>query len=191
LVLGLAFGIVGPAVREASATVIDFEAQAAGRGGVFTSTVDSPLVIGTATFTGGELLKNETNSVDLTGVYATASFAANHVNPLTINFSAPVSGFSILVSNNFADTYTVADNLGGSSSLALALNSMQTFTLPDAGITSVTIRAANSSSYDYAIDNVSFTPQAVPEPSTMMLGGIGAVAGLGYGAVRRRRSRKV
>jgi hypothetical protein len=36
--------------RPANATVIDFEAQAAGRGGSFTGIPDSPLTIGIATF---------------------------------------------------------------------------------------------------------------------------------------------
>ena len=41
----------------ASASTIDFEAQAAGSGGNLTGIPDSPLTIGIATFTGGELLK--------------------------------------------------------------------------------------------------------------------------------------
>ena len=61
------------AAGQARADLIDFETQAAGRGGSFTGKVDSPLVIGIATFTGGELLKNEIGGVDKTGVYATTS----------------------------------------------------------------------------------------------------------------------
>jgi hypothetical protein len=136
-------------------------------------------------------LNNEVNSVDLTGVYATASppiISGSYTNPLTITFSQPVSGFSIVVTNNLADTFKVADNLGGSATKFLSLNSLQTFTLSDAGITSVTIAAANTGLWDFAIDNVSFTPTAVatPEPATLTMLGIG-VAGLTGYAWRRRK----
>jgi PEP-CTERM motif len=189
--LGLAFCATGTFVRPASADIINFDAQAAGRGGVFTGTVDSPLVIDGATFRGGELLNNETNSNDETGVYATATVVAGaYTNPLTITFATPVSAFSIVVANNSPGTYTVADNLGGSDTITLANNAFQTFTLPDSGITSVTIGSANSSAWDFAIDNVTFTASTVPEPSTMLLGGMSALAGLAYAGVRRRKTAK-
>jgi PEP-CTERM motif len=190
--LGLALCATGTFVRPASADIINFDAQAAGRGGVFTGTVDSPLVIGIATFTGGELLNNETNSVDTTGVYATISpnnVPGGYTNPLTITFSTPVSAFSILVTNNLGDTFTVADNRGGSSTMVLPSLASQIFTLPDTGITSVTVGAASTSEWDFAIDNVTFTPlNTVPEPSTMLLGGMSALAGLAYAGVRRRKT---
>ncbi len=47
------------------------DAQAAGRGGIFSGNVDSPLTIGIATFMGGELLQNEGAGSDESGVYAT------------------------------------------------------------------------------------------------------------------------
>ncbi len=194
--LGLAFGIVGPGIHVAKAGFIDFESQAAGRGGNFTGAVDSPLVIGIATFKGGELLNNESSSIDLTGVYATIApnlVSGAYTNPLTINFSTPVSGFSILVTNNFADSFTVADNLGGSSTLILPNNALQTFTLLDLGITSVTISAANHTTFDFAIDNVAFTSTdvaPVPEPATVIFGATAAVFGLAYAMLRKRKSLK-
>jgi hypothetical protein len=169
-----------------ASTVIDFEAQAAaaGNGGSFTGTTNSPLTIGIATFSGGELLLNETFSVDETGVYATASLGGGYTNPLPISFSQGVSGFSLLLTNNNADTFTVADNLGDSESMFLAANSMQTFTLAGTGITSVTVTEAGST-FDYAIDNVTFTAASTtPEPSSLLLLGSGLLA---VGGVLRRR----
>jgi len=93
----LAFAVVLPV----SATVVDFEAQAAGHGGNLTGIPDSPLTIGIATFTGGELLNAEVGlNADQTGVYATEGlFGSGETNPLVIQFAAPVSNFSILIAN--------------------------------------------------------------------------------------------
>jgi hypothetical protein len=196
-VFGVSLALVGPGVRNVGADVVDFDALASGRGGSFTGNNDSPLVSGIATFSGGELLNAESgggSAPDQTGVYATigpAFVSGGYSNPLTITFSSPVSGFSLMVTNVLPDTFTVADNLGGSSSAAIATGGQNVFSLSDVGITSVTIMSTTAgNTWDFAIDNVTFTPASVPEPSTMMLGGIGAVAGLGYGAVRRRSRRK-
>ena len=171
----------------AHADVVNFDAQAAGAPDVFTGVVNSPLTIGSATFTGGELLINETGSVDETGVYATASVGGGYTDPLNITFSSPVSGFSIVVTNNIADTFTVADNLGDSSSAFLVLDSEHTFSLSGSGISSVTISSANQSDWDFAIDNVTFAPAAAtPEPSSLALLGTGLAALVRFG--RRRRA---
>ena len=172
----------------AHADVVNFDAQATTAPDVFTGAINSPLTIGSATITGGQLLNNEILAVDKTGVYATASVTGGYTNPLTITFSSPVSGFSIEVTNNIADTFTVADNLGDSSSDFLSLNSEQTFSLSGSGISSVTISAADGSSWDFAIDNVTFTPAAAPtpEPSSLALLGTGLAALVRFG--RRRRA---
>src|SRR5215472_4131055 len=75
----------------ASATVIDFEAQAANRGGNLTGIPDSLLTIGIATFTGGELRDGLINlPVDETGVYASEGlFGSGETNPLLITFAIP------------------------------------------------------------------------------------------------------
>jgi hypothetical protein len=95
-----------------AATVIDFEAQAAGRGGNLTGVPDSPLTIGIATFTGGELLNAEIGvNADQTGVYATEGlFGSRETNPLVITFALPIDGFSVFAANG-DDTrnYTLSD----------------------------------------------------------------------------------
>src|ERR1700733_7132564 len=109
----LALAAAPPAMTE----VIDFESQTLMRGGNLTGISDSPLTIGSAVFTGGELLNGEVGlNADQTGVYASEGlFGSGDTNPLVITFSSPVSGFSIYVVNDdAAQSYTVSDNLGDS-----------------------------------------------------------------------------
>lgn len=166
----------------AKATLIDFEAQGISAPSSFTGVLNSPLVIGIATFTGGELLNNTVGGVNMTAVYATSNAQGGpYLDPLTIAFSQPVSGFSIDLTNNFADTYTVADSRGGSQSAAVPFNTTHLFTLAETGITSVTIGSSNTGLFDFAIDNVQFTPAStVPEPSGLLLlaSACGAIAAL-------------
>jgi hypothetical protein len=160
------------AAGAAKADLINFEAQGASAPSGFNTTLNSPLVIGIATFTGGKLLNNEAGAVDETAVYATTDvFGGAYTDPLTITFSQAVGSFSIDVTNGFADSYTVADNQGSSQIVAVAANATQTFSLTDAGITSVTISSATNFLWDFAIDNVQFTPASsgVPEPSSLLL----------------------
>src|SRR3954453_3548372 len=87
----------------AGATTIDFTTQAANRGGNFTGIPDSPLTIGIATFTGGELRSGLINLTgDQTGVYASEGLFGSDTNPLVITFAMPVSNFSILIANGDA-----------------------------------------------------------------------------------------
>lgn len=150
------------------ATTIDFEAQGIGAPSTFNTTLNSPLVIGIATFAGGKLLNDETTATpppaDATVVYATTGFLSGYTDPLTITFSQPVSNVSLSVTNETADTYTLTDNAGHSVSLAIGTNVNQTLTLGDSGVTQLTISTLATVGWDFAIDNVSFTPVAVPEP---------------------------
>jgi hypothetical protein len=178
----LALGVVVPV----SATVIDFEAQAAGRGGNLTGIPDSPLTIGIATFTGGELLNAEVGlNVDQTGVYATEGlFGSGETNPLVIQFAGPVSNFTVFIANgDDVRNYTVSDNLGDSVTMSLASAGglgAGTFSLAGSGLTTVNITSANADAWDFAVDNVTFTEAAsVLEPRPLLLLG-GGLAVLGW-----------
>ena len=157
----------------AKADIIDFETQGAAAPAAFIGVLNSPLAIGIATFTGGELLNHAAGGVDQTAVYATTNASPSggaYLDPLTITFSQAVSGFSLDVTNEFADTYIIADNKGGSQSSAVTLNTTHNFSLSDSGITSVTVSSTSKAFWDFAIDNVSFTPAAaVPEPSPLLI----------------------
>jgi hypothetical protein len=178
----------------ASATVIDFEPQAANRGGNLTGTPDSPLTIGVATFTGGELLSDEVGlNADGTGVYASEGlFGSGETNPLVVTFAAPVQDFSVLILNgDDVRRYTVSDNLGDSvTNFLISAGGLGagTFSLPGNGLKNVTITSANTDTWDFAIDNVTFTATttSTPEPESMLLSGAGLV--LLVTAIRRKRA---
>jgi len=175
LIAFASFGLVLTlASSPVSATVIDFETQAANRGGSLTGIPDSPLSIGIATFTGGELRNGLINlPADETGIYVSEGlFGSGETNPLVITFAMPVSGFSVLVANGDSQnqTYTVSDDLGDSAIVTLALagslnNAARTVALPGSGIRTVSITSANANFWNFAIDNVTFS--AVPEPMSV------------------------
>jgi hypothetical protein len=174
--------VVAASARPATATVINFDAQAADRGGNLTGIPDSPLTIGIATFSGGELLNAEVGlNADQTGVYATQGlFGSGETNPVMITFASPIEEFSIFVANgDDARSYAVSDNLGDSITKSLpsagALGAAS-FSLPGSGITTVYVTSANADAWDFAIDNVSFTaPTSTPEPESLFLVGAGSI----------------
>ena len=159
------------------ADFVDFEAQGTGRGGQFTGQADPPLSIGIATFIGGQVLNGETGlSNDATAVYATYSInGPGYSNPLRISFGRLVDGLTLLLANEQEGTYTVADDVGDSITRTIPLGSPTTassvFDLGGFGIGSVTIAKVGRGTWDFAIDDVSFTPRvsAVPEPSSFVL----------------------
>ncbi|MBV8833808.1 MAG: PEP-CTERM sorting domain-containing protein [Acidobacteriaceae bacterium] len=170
------------AVAAVNATTIDFEAQGTSAPSTFNTTLNSPLVIGIATFTGGKLLKNEAVAVpppaETSAVYATTGFLTGYTDPLVITFTQPVSNVSLIVTNQTPDTYTLADNLGHSSSLAIGNNVNQMLSLTDTGATQVTIGTNATVGWDFAIDNVTFTVSSAPEPNTIALMALGLAGAL-------------
>jgi hypothetical protein len=101
-----------------------------------------------------------------------------------------VQDFSVFLANGEdSRSYTVADNVGDSVTNSLAsvgAFGAATFSLPDSRLTKVTITSANTNGWNFAIDNVTFTPAAaspVPEPESMLLMSAGLLVVI---AVRRR-----
>jgi hypothetical protein len=75
--------------------------------------------------------------------------------------------------NAYAVRYTVYDNLGDSVTMPLVSAGglgAATFSLPGNGLTMVDISSANANAWDFAIDNVTFTPAtSTPEPESLLL----------------------
>jgi hypothetical protein len=168
--LAIALGSV--AAAGASATTIDFEAFT---GPDTFGSATPPLTVGVATFSGG-LVMTAVNGLlaDQSSVYGTADFCTGCASSITITFSTPVDNVSLEVLNGSSTTatisYTVASNLGDSVTTFLGTelaNSADTVTLPASGITSVTIaRTSPAQSWDFFIDDVSFTVPAPPVPTS-------------------------
>jgi hypothetical protein len=165
------------AVAALPAGTIDFEAEAANADGLLTGIPDSPLSIGDATFTGGELRRGEIGLVaDRSGVYASQGvFGFGETNPLTILFAVPVSGFSVTVLNgDNTAMYTISDDLGNSISASLpsaGAGGAKIFSLPGVGIRGVDISSSNSDGWNFAIDDVICV--AAPEPGSQLLLAVG------------------
>jgi len=123
--------------------------------------VQPPLTVGAATFSGGQLLTATSFlPADPTVVYGTSFFCPGCLPTITIDFSKPVSNFSIFVANGqtFVVSYTVQDDQGGTQTLVLFANfdsGAGTFSLPSTNIRRVVI-SSSTSSWDFFIDNVRF-----------------------------------
>ncbi len=161
LVTGSLALMVGVGGATAATTTIDFESLSGPS--LFCAPAAPPLTIGVATFSGGVIMTAVTNlPADQTTVYGTFN-CPGYAPAITITFSTPVSNFSVLVLNGETSTvsYTVASDLGGTVTNSLVANfssGADTFTLPDSGITSVTItRTTPSNVWDFFIDDVAFT----------------------------------
>jgi hypothetical protein len=168
----LAVGLGSAAPAWASATTIDFESFT---GPTTFGSAEPPLTVGVATFSGG-LVMTAVNGLlaDQSSVYGTADFCTGCASSIIITFSTPVDNVSLEVLNGSSTTatisYTVASNLGDSVTTFLGTdlaNSAGTVTLPDSGITSVTIsRTEPTQTWDFFIDNVSFTLPSPPFPTS-------------------------
>jgi hypothetical protein len=122
--------------------------------------------IGNVTFSGGVILSNEINlPADNTSVYATTNipgFGPGTSNPVTISFPTPVTTFSADLLNGRGQTvnYSVTDNKAHSTSVTLAPNTASgqaVVSLPGSA-TTVNVTATSGSTFDFSIDNISFTP---------------------------------
>jgi hypothetical protein len=186
----------------ASAALIDFEGLPLGpngTNGVFGDPMNnfSIFVPGEKVdFTGGVLLNHTTNlPADQTEVYGTAGPNTFYLNPLLINFSAPVHDVSFLLLNGMTvnQSYTTRDGLGDLVTLTLApnlSNGSQTVSFTG-NIGNLVLVASDSTSWDFFIDNLQFTPNPkhcpVPEPGTLMLLGSGMVGLVIAGRKKFRR----
>jgi hypothetical protein len=95
----------------------------------------------------------------------------------------------LLINGDDMRSYTVSDDLGNSITMPVASAGAlgaAVFSLPGQGLQKVYISSANTDAWDFAIDNVSFTPVAsTPEPESWLL--VGAPFALLI-FVRRRRA---
>jgi hypothetical protein len=155
----------------------------------------------TVTFAGGVILTAATNlPADETSLYGTASAnlipgaSTTLTNPLTVTFSKPIQNFFLDVYNGetSAETYTLADNAGHSSTFSLGPNtaSGQSEIGFAATGTGVTLTSGSSADWDFFIDNVHFNESlpTVPEPATWLEITVAGVAALGLGLFRRIRT---
>jgi pimeloyl-ACP methyl ester carboxylesterase len=164
-----------PRLADAQSTTIDFE-QFAGPN-VFVA-ADPPVMAGSATITGGEILRGTTFlPADMTTVYGTASFCSGCLPTITINFNQPVSNCSVFVLNGeaFSVTYTVQDDNGDLQTQTFDTNAnggAGTIVLPSSNILQVTVTSDSSSDWDFFIDNISFTPAlSTVDPVPALLNG--------------------
>lgn len=148
------------------------------------------------TIAGGVILQDEFPETGYLGsVYATASTnagvgaSATLTNPLTFSFVQSVSDLQVSIVNAMTGNYELSDsaghtivNLTGISGTITLMNTGSMFDLTYLGSSMTTA----SSSWDYAIDGITFNPASttVPEPATwtILMSGI---ALMGFAARRR------
>ncbi|MGC1306089.1 MAG: PEP-CTERM sorting domain-containing protein [Phormidesmis sp.] len=150
---------------------------------------------GNAQFRGGVILTNATNSpANQSSAYGTANNAVNagvadnftRQNPLIIEFDNPIKNFFLDVFNGLPISnlnYTVADDIGNSSTFSLGSNlrsGFQKIGFQAAG-KRITVTADTSAAevfpfdkgiYDFLIDNISFNaelPDDLLEPITEVI----------------------
>jgi hypothetical protein len=123
-------------------------------------------------------------------------FSGNALQPVTFSFDSPVSAFGLFIGDaaeGSNSTLSFTNNLGHNFTIAsgpLPDNSVLFFGVVDLQnpFTSLTIQG-NAPSDGFAMDDVYITT-AVPEPTSVVLFGIGAVA-LGACTIRGRRRQRV
>ncbi|NKE47835.1 hypothetical protein HB662_23870 [Roseomonas frigidaquae] len=206
--LGLMATIALP--LSAGATVINFDDQGITGPSTFAAASPSPQTIvvptadGNVTFEGGVVLANTTAlPANQTSLYGTAYFGNGLSNPITLTFENAITNFLIDVVNGLTTPieYTVADNLGNSSTFTLPSNAaggITTIGFAAAGtVVTVSSVTAPTNIFDFFVDNITFNvpiecgpdgcttpPVAVPVPAALPIFAMGL---LGLGLVQRRR----
>jgi len=168
-----------PGLAHAQATTIDFHQF--GGPSVFNAETP-PLMVAGAAISGGEVLSQANFlAADMGNVYGTASFCNGFLDTITINFSQPVSNFSVLVLNGetVPVTYTVMDDKGDLVPVTLdtiANGGAQVVTLPANNIMQVTIgeQQPDPNDFDFFIGTVTFTTGlSILDPDPTLLKGSG------------------
>lgn len=197
-------------VGSASAATINFDDQGL-VGPSFYASVDprpQPLNLSAGglnvSFGGGVILTNTSAlPVNQTSVYGTSTLVSGMFNPITIDFSAPITNFLIDVLNGQTTTvdYRVSDNAGNSSVFSLAPNlssGASTIGFAASG-TQVLIESisAPTTDWNFLVDNIRFNTgiqcdlggcvevATIPVPGALPLLAAG-LALLGAGTYRRR-----
>jgi len=159
--LAMSLGLVLPSpARAAGPTIVDFESFT---GPDSFGTVDPPLHVKGATFTGGEVLTAVSNlPANRSTVYGTASFCSGCLPAIGIHFNDPVTRLRMQVMNGETSRvrYTVIGANGQSVTRVLDPNlrsGADVLAVPGLRITSVQVlRTRESSNWDFLIDDVRF-----------------------------------
>jgi hypothetical protein len=127
--------------------------------------IKPPVNLDIATISGGQPLNGATNlPADRSVLYGTAYFCGGCLPTITIDFSQPVSEFSVFVYNGLTTTvtYTVQDDKGAVVTKTLPSNLLggnTTVFLESKGIRQVVLRGGtNASTWDFFVDNIRYTP---------------------------------
>lgn len=113
----------------------------------------------------------------------------------TLTFLSPVNGFSADFSRSGGSSdgtitlsaFNGSTLLGSTSGTLGAINTWLTLSLSVSGIDTITWSGTGSDFHPYGVDNINFNSSSVPEPSSVMLVGLGLLGVLARGRLRRTK----